>query len=83
LSIFATQSFAEDASVDSASQFIAGWAAAFDKNDPKQLAQFYEPSEQVEVIFSAGVRFRGHDCCKSFSMCPRLTWFSNRRRAPS
>ncbi len=40
-------------------QFIKQWAAAYNKNDPTLMTDFYEQSKDVDVIISAGIRHRG------------------------
>jgi ketosteroid isomerase-like protein len=41
-------------------QFITNWARTFEKNDPKLLLAFYDPSESTEVLVSSGFRHRGY-----------------------
>ena len=57
---FAAASFADEGTADSAEAYIKDWVATFNKNDPEQLMAFYDNSEQIEVIVSSGVRFRGY-----------------------
>lgn len=38
---------------------VTDWVAAFNRNSPKALAAFYEPSDETEVIVSSGLRHRG------------------------
>lgn len=51
--------FAEEEK-DSPKQFITDWASAFQKNDHKVLLDFYDQSEDVELIVSAGIRLQGY-----------------------
>jgi len=41
-------------------QFISNWASAFEKDDHKPLLDFYDQSEEVEMIVSAGTRIQGY-----------------------
>ncbi len=56
----ASSSFAADETDESPKQFITDWAATFNKNDPKLQSAFYDQSEELEVIISAGVRHHGY-----------------------
>lgn len=60
----ASSSFAVEETDDSPKQFIKDWAATFNKNDPKLLLAFYDQSEEIEVIISAGIRHRGYKSVK-------------------
>lgn len=45
-------------------QIIQQWAATFNKNDAELLSAFYDRSDELEVVVSAGVRHRGFDALK-------------------
>lgn len=40
-------------------QFIKDWATAFNKNKPDLLCEFYDQSEELDVVISAGIRHHG------------------------
>ena len=61
MSLFLTPAVvAEDDSNNTPKQLITDWARAFNKNDPKLLLAFYDPSESTEVLVSSGFRHRGY-----------------------
>jgi len=53
-------SFGDERKGDSPKQFITDWASTFNKNDPKLQLAFYDRSEEIEVILSAGLRHHGY-----------------------
>ena len=56
----ARASHAEEAIGDSAENVIKDWVATVNKNDPERLLAFYDASEEMEVVVSAGLRYRGY-----------------------
>ena len=50
---------AEEQTDQTPEKLIEQWAAAYNKNDPALLLAFYEQSEDVDVIISAGIRHHG------------------------
>lgn len=52
-------SLADEKGEDSPQAFIEKWAATFDKNDPALMSSFYDASDELEVVVSAGVRHHG------------------------
>lgn len=66
LASLTTSSVAAEPADDSPKQFIQNWTAAFNKNDPKLLASFYDKSDELEFIVSAGVRHQGHQAVEKF-----------------
>ena len=55
----ASSSFAVDEN-NSPKQVIAEWASTFNKNDSKAIVDFYEQSEDIELIMSAGIYKHGY-----------------------
>ena len=55
---------ADDQGHASPAQFVADWAASFNKNDPMLLLAFYEESKETLLIMSAGIRCHGYDAIK-------------------
>jgi ketosteroid isomerase-like protein len=62
----ASSSLAVEETDDSPKQFITDWVATFNKNDPELLSTFYDQSEELEVIVSAGVRHHGYKAVQKF-----------------
>jgi uncharacterized protein (TIGR02246 family) len=58
--LITTASYAEDSVVDSAEKMIREWADALNRNDAAQLLEFYNESEQTEVVVSGGVHYQGY-----------------------
>ncbi len=52
-------SHTEEATNDSAENVVKAWVTALNENDPEKLLAFYDRSEEMEVVVSAGVRYRG------------------------
>ena len=48
----------------SPAQFVADWAASFNKNDTELLLAFYEESKETLLIMSAGIRCHGYEAIK-------------------
>lgn len=63
-SLWVSSSFAAEPTDESPQKFIQSWAEAFNTNDPEKLSAFYDPSEELEVIVSAGVRHHGYKALK-------------------
>jgi len=56
----AASSHSEEATADSAENFVKDWVATFNKNDPAKILAFYDGSKEIEVISSSGMRYRGY-----------------------
>lgn len=50
---------AAEGDVASVESFVKRFAATFNENDPAALATLYEETDDLEVVFSSGIRHRG------------------------
>lgn len=62
--VMTSRVFAADKNDLSPEQIIEKWAATFDKNDAERLSAFYDRSDELEVVVSAGVRHHGFEALK-------------------
>ena len=60
----ASPSFAVEKTETTPQQFIGQWVATFNKNDSELLLPFYDQSDDLEVIISAGVRHHGYEAVR-------------------
>lgn len=57
--LIAAASHGEDVTTDSATTFIKIWADSFIDLEPEKMMALYDDSKEVDVISSAGLRYRG------------------------
>jgi ketosteroid isomerase-like protein len=56
----ASSSCADERDANTPQHLITEWAASFNANDPDLLCEFYDQSDNLEVITSSGVRHHGY-----------------------
>jgi len=53
--------FAQAGEKESPKDFVLRWVEAYNKNDAKHIGSFYEKSDLVECLVSAGLTRKGHE----------------------